>query len=121
MRLTSAILLQCLATLGCTATQIGSLYTFDLDSRQYPSQPRTLSSSTAYSIAARRLGSPERRRLASLRDAELEQIDNMGGRQVPFFSDGRKDTHPPRLVIAIEGHDRGMAQDTLEGVAHLKC
>jgi len=109
MKTLSVLLLQCLTVLTSASTQEAYIYTHDVQPRS-SDHPNSISSETAYSIWARRLGQSEQRRLSSVDDTILQQIDQFGGHQVALFDDAQKKTEPSRLSIVIEGYDDDAAR-----------
>ena len=106
MKTSSVLLLQCLTSLGSAAANKGYIYTHDVQQRSSP-LPGSISSDTASEIWARRLQQSGKRRLASVDDSVLEQIDRYGGHQTPMLGDVQKESEPSRLSIVIEGYEDG--------------
>lgn len=107
MKTLSVLLLQCLATLATASAPQAFIYTHDVQPRPSSPLPDSVSSDTAYSIWARRLGLSEQRRLTGVDDTILNQIDQFGGHRAPLFGKPHSQIEPSRLSIAIEGYNDG--------------
>src|SRR5271156_2906068 len=107
MKFSSTILWLSIPLLVTAAAPDAYVYTHDIRQSSPSKNPTTVSSETAYSIWARRLGSAERRWLAFAEESTLHDIDLFGGYQAPMFGDLRSAPDPSRLSIVIDGYNEG--------------
>ena len=107
MKNLSILLLQCLPLLATASQPQGYIYTHDIRPRSSSSHSNTLSSETAYSIFARRLGLVEKRRLSFVEDFVLEQIGHFGGYERSLFGNPQTEDAPSKLLVVVEGYDGG--------------
>ena len=107
MKIFPSFLLPCLAWLGVTWAQDGYIYTYDSHTHQGHQPTDTVSPQDAWSVLIRRLELPEVRRLATVEDAALAQIERFGGYRTPLFQNVRAEQPPIRLSVILEGYDEG--------------
>lgn len=99
-----------LASASAAAAQAARVYTFDTE--QQPSTTsssgESLSADTARLILSQRLGSSQYSELGEVDESVLDQLNKFGGAQQPILGAQDKDGDVSRLLVVVEGVDKGM-------------
>jgi hypothetical protein len=103
----NSFFLHCSILSGAVCARDAYLYTFDQSPRASPDRSSIISSDTAYTIVARRRGSPENRYLANVKEEVLDQINSYSGYQQPVFEYAEENGPRSKLFIRITGYDGG--------------
>jgi len=103
----NSFFLHCAILSGAACARDAYLYTFDQSPRTSPDRSSIISSDTAYTIVARRRGSPENRYLANIKEEVLDQINSYSGYQQSVFEYAEENGPRSKLFIRIIGHDGG--------------
>lgn len=95
------MLLQGCALLQCAAAKDGYLYTFNDERRSPSTNANSISTDTAFAIAARRQGATDGMSLEGVDERALIQISEHGGYRQSLFSEATN-TGLPRVLVRIQ-------------------